>query len=342
MKKLLYILFALITQSAFSLDFAVKNVIASAHGQNIIISYDITTKNLLQRFDVKVFYSLDNGKTYSQNLEKVRGDAGFNITGGENKKITWNVLSEVSQFNASGVIFKVTADLIDFGYNDMVLIPSGDFTMGSSLGGSDEQPEHEVKIRDFYMSKTEITVAQYRNYCTATGTAMPEKGIVWVDNHPMTFVSWHEAVNYCKWLSNFTGEKYRLPTEAEWEYAAKGGDKSKNYKYSGGNNLNDVGWYQINSGGFGHAEVAKLKENELGLYDMTGNVWEWCNDWYGKTYYLVSSKENPQGPPSGAVKVARGGAWRTPAKSVSNTFRFFMTPTASSNYVGFRIVKETK
>ncbi|MBX2890475.1 MAG: SUMF1/EgtB/PvdO family nonheme iron enzyme [Saprospiraceae bacterium] len=141
------------------------------------------------------------------------------------------------------------------------------------------------------------------------------------EKHPVVMVSWHGAVEYCNWLSGKTGKKYRLPTEAEWEYAARGGSLSKGYKYAGGHNLGEVGWYKENAGAVSHP-VGGKKANELGLYNMSGNVWEWCSDWYGE--YPTTAQTNPTGPATGSYRVRRGGSWATRRSFAAS--RFATTP----------------
>lgn len=318
----------------------VNNIRAEQEKENLVIIYNIEVAEKYHRFDVKLYYSTDDGKSFSDKVIEVDGDIGFNIPGGKDKKAIWRVLEEIDSLVSDNVVFKVKAELIDFGYNEMILVDGGEFKMGNIIGGKDEQPEHNVKINSFYIGKYEITVKQFRNFCKATTKEMPDNNLPWIDNHPMSYVSWYDGVNFCKWLSELTGYSFRLPTEAEWEYAAKGGRKDKGFKFAGSDNINNVAWYSLNSGGYSHVEVGKLSPNELGIYDITGNVWEWCSDWYGKNYYQISQVKNPQGLPSGLAKVARGGSWREQANSITKTFRFYMTPTASSNYMGFRVVRE--
>ena len=234
--------------------------------------------------------------------------------------------------------------------NDMVYVEGGSFSMGSTEGDDSEKPIHLVYVDGFYISPTEVTVGEFRRFVNVTGYRTDaEKGggaYVWIgssykkkndanwkntyftqtDNHPVTCVSWNDAVAYCNWKSrsegltscytgsgsnitcNFSANGYRLPTEAEWEYAARGGDNSRGYTYSGSSNVDEAGWYWDNSGNKTHP-VGQNKANEMGLYDMSGNVWELCSDWYSKDYYKNSPGRNPQGPSSGRGRVLRGGSW---------------------------------
>lgn len=244
----------------------------------------------------------------------------------------------------------------------MVLIPGGTFYMGSESGDADEKPVHKVILSDFYLGTYEVTVAEYRLFINSTGyKTNAEKGsgsyiyvdgswdkkagINWrndtggktaQDNHPVIHVSWNDAKAYCDWLSEKSGKTYRLPTEAEWEYGARGGNQSKGYEYAGSNNVGDVGCYSSNSGNKTHAVGEKLP-NELGLYDMTGNVWEWCSDWYGA--YPFGSQTNPTGPTSGSYRVMRGGSWNVAPRLCRVAYRSDFTPGYRSNALGFRLAR---
>jgi formylglycine-generating enzyme required for sulfatase activity len=244
----------------------------------------------------------------------------------------------------------------------MVLIPGGTFSMGSENGESDEKPVHQVTLSDFYLGKYEVTVAEFRVFINDTGYKTDAEkggnsqvyengkwtdkaGLNWrndaegktaQDNHPVIHVSWNDANAYCDWLSKKSGKNYRLPTEAEWEYGARGGVQSKGYKYAGSNNIGDVGWYSSNSGNKTHAVGDKIP-NELGLYDMTGNVWEWCSDWKGE--YSTSSKTNPTGSYSGSDRIVRGGSWFSFPQYCRVTYRDFNPPDFRYYLLGFRLAR---
>jgi formylglycine-generating enzyme required for sulfatase activity len=167
--------------------------------------------------------------------------------------------------------------------------------------------------------------------------------------YPAIEISWYGAAAYCNYLSekkgynrvydlsdwsvNLSAKGYRLPTEAEWEYAARGGNNSNGYKYSGSDNIEDVAWYD----GGSTRTVGTKQGNELGLYDMSGNVWEWCNDWYGSSYYSSSPSNNPPGPASGSTRVVRGGSWSFNANFARVAFRYGFNPNLTGNSSGFRI-----
>lgn len=220
----------------------------------------------------------------------------------------------------------------------MIKIEGGTFEMGAtSEQGKDaydsECPKHKVTLSSFEISEAPITVAQYREYCDATGSKMPTApSWGWIDNHPIVNVSWFDANNFAKWKG------CRLPTEAEWEFAARGGNQSKHYKYSGGNTPDEIGWFADNTGQTGTRPVRAKKPNELGLYDMSGNVYEWCNDW--KYEYTSEDQVNPMGPEDGVIKASKGGSWHSSTRSLRVSNRDDDPPEFYSHNVGFRIARD--
>lgn len=244
------------------------------------------------------------------------------------------------------LIFFIIAN-ISFGQNlpKFIHVEGGTFTMGDEWGkgNKDQRPTHAVTLKSFSISQTEVTVAQYRSYCDSTGVAMPkEPSWGWKDNHPMVNVSWRDAMDYADWLSNKLDQNVRLPYEAEWEYAARGGNKSKGYKYSGANNIADVSWHDGNSDNKTNA-VAGKNANELGLYDMSGNTFEWCMDKYGGDYYANSPKNNPKGAIEGDRRVIRGGGWNLDATFSTVAFRYGSSFDGELyDYFGFRVVLDEK
>ncbi|MBT3256293.1 MAG: formylglycine-generating enzyme family protein [Deltaproteobacteria bacterium] len=239
-----------------------------------------------------------------------------------------------------------------------VWVPGGCYQMGcGSWAGncdSDEEPVHEVCLDGFWMGKYEVTIGQYRKFLQDGGSRL---GVDWKDedcplgkgrshalsgnkfgssdNQPMVEVSWYGAKAFAAWLSGKTGKRLRLPTEAQWEYACRSGGKPERYAGEEGR-VGRVAWYSRNSGGRTH-EVGTKAPNGLGIFDMSGNVWEWCRDWYGK--YGSSSRKNPTGPAGGSSRVIRGGYWYDPAEVVRCGFRDSYNPGVTFNYLGFRLVR---
>jgi sulfatase modifying factor 1 len=223
-------------------------------------------------------------------------------------------------------------------YPEMITVDGGSFTMGDTEmeGEKNEQPAHEVTLKSFKIAKTETTVAQWKAYCRATGRKMPEApSWGWIDTHPIVNVNYEDAVGYCDWLSETKDANYRLPTEAEWEFAARGGNLSKGTKYSGGRSIDLLGVYEANSNNQTVA-VGSKKANELGIYDMSGNVWEWCKDWYGA--YESTAQQNPKGPASGSSRVLRGGSWLHAASYCRVADRNYGSPEYRYTCYGFRVL----
>ena len=217
--------------------------------------------------------------------------------------------------------------------NNMVFVKGGTFQMGSNKGDSDEKPIHSVTVSDFYIGKYEVTQKEWKDVMGSNPSKW--KG----DNLPVEQVSWNDVQEFIKKLNSKTGLNYRLPTEAEWEFVARGGNKSNGYKYSGSNDIGSVAWYNSNSGSKTHS-VGGKKANELGIYDMSGNVYEWCNDWFGN--YSSSSQTNPKGASSGLFRVYRGGSWASSAKFCRIADRYHRYPDSSNYYIGFRLSRSSK
>lgn len=199
----------------------------------------------------------------------------------------------------------ITKAFLDSFQNNMVWVTGGRFIMGDNSGQADEKPAHEVVVDGFAMSKFPVT--QWQWTVIMGNNPSDFKGC---DQCPIDQVSWNEAQEFIRRLNHLTGKLYTLPTEAEWEFAAKAGKYGRYYNFSGSDNLDEVGWYTGNSERRPHP-VGEKEPNELGLYDMSGNMWEWCKDWYQKFYYELEEKYSPEGPDSGAGKVRRGGSWFT-------------------------------
>lgn len=217
----------------------------------------------------------------------------------------------------------------------MVLVEGGTFEMGlpdtsTVEGASDRQPRHRVTVGSFYISKYEVTQALW----IAVMDSNPSLHIMCY-GCPVDNISWNDAQLFISKLNTMTKSHYRLPTEAEWEYAAEGGNKSQDYIYSGSNNINKVGWYYTLTGT--HQIGLKLP-NELGLYDMTGNISEWCYDWFGK--YTANEQTNPVGPATGTLRVLRGGNWLVRDEGCTNTSRGALPPSFHDKSTGLRLIKD--
>jgi formylglycine-generating enzyme len=222
-----------------------------------------------------------------------------------------------------------------------IRVDGGKFPMGGPGGKSDQLPVHEVALRTFRISATEVTFDQYDRFCALTKTAKPSDNKFGRGNRPVIGVSWNDAVAYCTWASGMTGSTVRLPSEAEWEYAARGGNKSRGYIYSGSNTIDEVAWYSANTDRM-TSPVGTLRPNELGIFDMTGNVLEWCSDWYGETYYASSPKTDPKGPATGSYRVLRGGSWTMGTKACEVAYRQWNAASSFGSNFGFRVVQEVK
>lgn len=194
---------------------------------------------------------------------------------------------------------------------------------------SDESPVHNVTLSGYWIGETEVTQELWQAVMGSNPSYFSST------NFPVEQVSWNDIVNdFLPKLNNLTGYSFRLPTEAEWEYAARGGRASQDYKYAGSNTIGNVAWYTGNSSSKTHAVKTK-QANELGLYDMSGNVYEWCSDWYGN--YSSGSQTNPQGPSSGSDRVLRGGSWYDGARSCRVSGRYNGGPGYRGSYGGFRL-----
>lgn len=216
----------------------------------------------------------------------------------------------------------------------MVYVAGGTFTMGAtpeqgSDAEEDEKPAHQVTLSSFSIGRYLVTQEEW--LAVMGDIPFITKG----ENLPVVKVTWEECQEFIHKLNTLTGKNFRLPTEAEWEYAARGGKQSHGYKYAGSNDLGSVAWYGENFNNQTHP-VGKKLPNELGIYDMTGNVWEWCNDWKGP--YSATAQTNPQGASSGTYRVCRGGSWTCNTEYYRVTYRDACIPDNRGDYLGFRLV----
>jgi len=288
----------------------------------------------------------------------------------QNTAYYWKVVAKDNKGGMTeGPVWKFTTKECSNPVQLLVFVEKGSFTMGDTWGDgeSNELPVHQVTLTyDFDIGKYEVTFDEYDAFCEATGRSKPGDSGWGRGRRPVIFVRWWDAIAYCNWLSEESGLPvayrlkgevnegqlldssgnlttditkvvgYRLPTEAEWEYAARGGSKSEGYKYSGSDNVSEVAWYKDNSGSKTQ-EVGKKAPNELGIYDMSGNVYEWCSDWYGN--YSSSAQTNPYNSTAGSYRVDRGGCWLLNAAVTRVANRNRDSPTRTRNYLGFRIAR---
>ena len=272
---------------------------------------------------------------YSSKQERVNIEEGKTamLSGALERQQSTAVASSSSPSSASSsgvAVETITVNGVSF---NMVRVEGGTFTMGAtseqgSEAESDEKPAHQVTLSAYSIGETEVTQALWR----AVMGSNPSK---WKgDNLPVEMVSWKDCQKFIKKLNQLTGRRFRLPTEAEWEYGARGGSKSRGYKYSGSNNIGDVAWYDDNSNRKTHFVKTK-QANELGLYDMSGNVYEWCQDWKGS--YSSGSQVNPTGPSSGSDRVLRGGSWSDLARYCRVSDRLSFSPGFTLIYPGLRL-----
>ena len=273
-----------------------------------------------------------------------------------------NFISKLAGYGNDSKFTAIDIDNVDIfdslSYDEMVKVEGGTFTMGATAEqgsdyDSDELPTHQVTLSDYYIGKYEVTqqlweyVMSYSGTCADGSSMSAYASDVWLgsdpsssygvgDYYPAYYVSYDDIVDiFLPRLNKITGKTFRLPTEAEWEFAARGGKQSKGYKYSGSDNIGDVAWYTNNSDDESY-QVGTKQPNELGIYDMSGNVFEWCSDWYGS--YSSSAQTNPTGPFSGSYRVLRGGSWSSDAGSCRVSNRNDSYPSSRINGGGFRVV----
>jgi formylglycine-generating enzyme required for sulfatase activity len=284
--------------------------------------------------NVKVYMSRDGGRTFVL-LRNVSGDVG-NIASAGAKTAVFAIFKEYGNEEISGnIVFKIEGEdssSSNIPEPEMVFVEGGAFTMGSpaGVGSDDERPAHQVTVGSFNIGKYEVTQGLWKAVMGSNPSYF-KKG----DNYPVEQVSWDDVQEFIVKLNALTGKKYRLPTEAEWEYAARGGRQSKGYTYSGGNTAGNVAWYTDNSSSSTHPVGGKAP-NELGIYDMSGNVWEWCSDLYET--YPSTAQTNPAGPASGSHRVLRGGGWGGHAVDCRSAARNYDAPGYRLSIVGFRLV----
>ncbi len=332
MIKLVFFLLLSVFTAVCSFGQTVSNVDAYQEGKNIIITYNTDKAGSVG----DVYCSTDGGRTWGEPLRQVTGDVNKQVQAGSHR-IVWDVLSEREKLAGANICFKVEVNSGKFTVNgvsfEMVRVEGGTFRMGTTSeqeddAYSDEKPVHSVTLSSYYIGKTEVTQALWQAVMGSNPSDFEG------DDLPVECVSWDDCQEFIQKLNSLTGRNFRLPTEAEWEFACRGGNNSRGYKYSGSNNLGSVAWYDDNSGGQTHP-VATKAPNELGIYDMSGNVWEWCSDWYAD--YTSYSQTDPTGPQSGSRRVIRGGCWINYARGCRSSNRNGNYPTRRNLNLGLRL-----
>ena len=296
------------------------------------VDADVYLDNTLIGKSPNVFNNLATGKHTIKIIKDGYSDYSGSVTIQENQQasvsgsLTKNSVVSSSPSSTSGTLVPITVNGVTF---NMIKVDGGTFTMGATSEqknpDDNEKPTHKVTLSSYYIGETEVTQALW----TAVMGDNPSrfKG----DNLPVEQVSWEDCQTFIGKLNGLTGKRFRLPTEAEWEYAARGGNRSNHTQYSGGSKIDDVAWYKGNSGSKTHPVKTK-KPNELGLYDMSGNVWEWCEDLYGSY-----SSGNPTGPDSGSCRVFRGGCCYNGERNCRSSNRGYDSPGYRNYYLGFRL-----
>lgn len=386
MRSSLFILFVFTVQA--SLAQQVENVSFYQDGQAVMVNYDLLG-SATQSYTVALHLSLDNGKNFEGPLKYVSGDVGDQVKPGRNRQIRWDAESEKTQLVSYEVVIEVRARQLVL-VPEMLLIRGGAFFMGSGrAGGDDERPVHDVRVKPFAMGKYEVTVREFAGFVAATRyqtTAEKKdssylfngvkwelkKGVNWRHDaigslrpqsdydHPVIHVSWEDAQAYCQWLNRETGLCYRLPTEAEWEFAARQrGKKSPFYSWGnkgprgmrGGNVADKTFKQKFRDGEKYHyyaryedgyiytAPVGSFDPDKLGIHDLGGNVYEWCQDRWHENYQGAPTDGSTWESGTSPLRVARGGSWSSGPFFSRVQYRFNIHPETRACSLGFRLAR---
>lgn len=356
---LVALMVALCATTAFASNLGRES--ASQRGNDVVFSFDVDgSRN--ETVNIELTLTI-NGREYSAQNLHLSGDIG-QVKAGKGKKITWDVLKDFPGGISGNVDWSLS--LREKIAGQAVLIKGTCFGMGDAQGdpGADNKLVHKVCVSDFYVHKAEVTVGEFRDFVKASKYRTDaEKGAgcfsftgdTWTldakknwqdpgyqqeDDFPVVCVSWNDAAAFVEWLSDKSGKRHRLLTEAEWEYVARSGGKEDKWSGTGDRTgLNSVAWFGDNSRKRVN-DVGLKKPNLLGIFDMSGNVWEWVSDWYADNYYNFSQSDNPGGPEEGLMKVMRGGSWFDEAEKATTTYRFRGNPTFASTNIGFRCARD--
>ncbi|MDR3626573.1 MAG: SUMF1/EgtB/PvdO family nonheme iron enzyme [Ignavibacteriaceae bacterium] len=374
-KKCLFLLAVYLTCSSDVFSQTFQDIKVSQSNDTIKVSYNIIGGKINDMLKVTLSVSTDGGNSYTIFPKSVWGDVGSKVINGPDKVLFWKPLKDSVQLTGDNYVFNISGSVIGGPDNiELVSIKSGTFLMGDNFGEGklNETDIHEVSVDSFAIGAYEITniqftkfLREYGNDCVTEGEFKGEPLIfespdglikklagntfVWEyqfgkEYNPVVGVTWYGANEFCKFYG------YRLPTEAEWEYAAR--ELGKKVRFGNGKNeamvadinFNNIGQVSNNRSLEGNKDsstvrVGNYAPNELGLYDMSGNAWEWCQDWYQSDYYVNSKHNCPIGPWLGEYKVIRGGSWFSPAFGIRTTVRSFLIPYGNRRDVGFRVAR---
>jgi sulfatase modifying factor 1 len=358
-----------------------SNVVAAQRADSTLVdlSYDLSGADAFGAI-IAVELSDDSGATYSAAPPSLSGDLGSGIANGTGKQIVWDAGADQPDFASETMRFRLQVQ------DQYSLIAAGSFTMGDGLDGPSDAPVHSVNVSGFYMGKHEVSWSQWqevRDWAVSNGYSdLSGVGSGKGADHPVQTVNWYDVVKWCNAASeraglppvyrvsnggavyrtgelapyiDYTQQGYRLPTEAEWEKAARGGSSGKRFPWGDLISHDNANYdastsysYDSSSGGFHPSyndgstsytsPVGSFAANGYGLYDMSGNVFEWCNDWYGSSYYSSSPGSDPAGPTTGTFRVERGGGWYYSAIICRVAYRYFHIPAFRYNSYGFRLV----
>lgn len=317
---------------------SVSNVTARQEDNTVVVSY-----HLDKDADISVCCSTDGGKTFSTALKAVSGDVGPDVKAGD-RSIVWDVLSEMDRLVTTGLVFMVVPGGMDISFSvkgvpfNMVYVKGGTFGMGATREQGkavekNELPAHTVTLKGFHIGQTEVTQALWEAVMGTNPSGSKAADC------PVETVSWDDCQMFIRKLNKLLekelyGKKFAMPTEAQWEFAARGGEAVSKNKFSGSSSAGSVSWNASNSGGKARP-VAEKQPNSLGLYDMSGNVWEFCSDRYGN--YPATEQENPAGASSGMYRVRRGGSFSSESSDCRVSRRMSCAQNVRDRSVGLRL-----
>ena len=335
----LRILVFLVMNFAFIIQYhaqSIENVRAEQDGKNVVVIYDILGAPYDHKFDIELFVTMD-GNTFQGPLKSVSGDVGKDILGGRNKRIIWNVLEEVDELIGDQISFKVEGRMLDSRVIEMVYVEGGEFIMGSTHE-YDEQPRHSVHVDDFFIGRYEVTQRQWKRVMGNNPSFFD-----YCDDCPVENVSWKEVNQFINELNRQTNMNYRLPTEAEWEYAARGGSATPYWwgpkMATGKANCKDCGppWNADRP-----ANAGSFAANPYGLYDTSGSVWEWVADCWHNNFKDAPADGRAWDEPDCRVRVIRGGSWREGTAYMVTSTRFRYDAGVRQAQNGFRVARSLR